>query len=314
MPAKDDPKKEEKQDKVTEKPNTKPRYKVEETKLEVPEVKDLSSEKEKGKDTETSKEPEPIKEEKTPPKITSFSQLDSSPPSSEIEKEESDKPEEEISKTQKDTPENAVENETKDPLPDNGTENKKGEVSSDEIKEWLKEVRPEKEKAKEEKKGLNAKVIIFILVILAAIGALVGGIIYYRSSVSDKSTENETQDEEAAATSTPIPTPTPEPETEEVDLNDYSFNILNGSGTAGEAGRVNDLLEKSEFPKADTGNASSYDFTTTIVKVKEETPDAVYEKIKEALSETYIVEKSDEVLEESSSYDVVITVGARKES
>lgn len=314
MPAKDNPankeelEKEKKVDQENESQATqekkdiseKPKYKVEEKKSESKEEKPTTLEK-----TEDNLSSQPRK-------ITSFSQLDTN--SAAVSKNESATVEQEREEEKPLSLETPKKDETPHDEQENFSEDKqveKKEMSSEEIKEWLSEVRPEKESVKE-KKGFPLKVIIWIIVVLAILGALVGGIIYYKSSFSEKSDLATQPDEETTTpTATPEPTEETESESEEVSLEDYKVRVLNGSGIAGEAGEVADLLVNAGFTSPDTGNAGSYDFTTTVVELKENIPDSVYNSIKEALSDDYVVEKSEEKLEDTSSYDIVVTVGTQ---
>ena len=72
------------------------------------------------------------------------------------------------------------------------------------------------------------------------------------------------------------------------------------------------LIEDLGASEPNTGNADSYDYTTTTVSLKESVPSKLFESIKKNLSEEYIVEKSDTPLEEDSSYDIIIIVGTKK--
>ena len=136
-------------------------------------------------------------------------------------------------------------------------------------------------------------------------GAIVGGIFWYRNGV-----------EEPVAVVAPTPTPTiaatatPTPTVVEIDYSKLSVNILNGSGTPGEAGAVQALLETAEFSDFTTGNASAYDYKTTEIAMKESVDASVYDTIKKALSK-YEVKKAKD-LPSTSDYDIVITVGSTK--
>jgi len=103
---------------------------------------------------------------------------------------------------------------------------------------------------------------------------------------------------------------TEETKIEDADLADYKVQVLNGSGTAGEAGVVEGLLEDAGFEGVDTGNADSYDYEDTQVQLKDKTAKAVYTAIEDALSDDYNVKKGDS-LNEDSDFDVVVIVGQR---
>ncbi len=237
-----------------------------------------------------------------PPKVASFSQLDTSVPEAEKPKEES------LEKMAADEAEKAETLESSEkPSDESPEQTKEGDVSSDEIKEWLKEVRPDTTKEVEKSGGPNFKIIVVFVLLFLVLGAVVGGVLYYKDSLSKPKESMETPSE---TTETPAPTEQPE----EVDLTAYSFSVLNGSGTAGEAGKVEDLLVREGFAedKVTTGNADSYDYKATSVSLKENLPDSVYNAINSALGDTYEVVKSDNKLDADSSYDVIIIVGDRK--
>lgn len=142
-------------------------------------------------------------------------------------------------------------------------------------------------------------------------GGLVGGIFYFRSRVDSTTQETST---------TLAPTPSPlaevvleeetEPE-EAIDLSQYSLQVLNGTGKAGEAGAAEDLLTESGFEAITLGNSQTTGFTETVIAVKESVPQEVVDKIEASLVQ-YILEVSDEFLDESSDYDIVITVGSSR--
>lgn len=261
---------------------------------------------------EPTKEEEKSEEPKTDDsKITSFVQLDNQEDKpkeakkiiteevkdDDVEKEEETGSEEEP----KDKEEPDEEKEVEEVKDKDGDE----KISSDEVKDWLKDVRPDTTKEVEKSGKPFVKVFLIFIVLLAIGGAVAGGIYYYKYSVSTPTTT-----EEEEATTEPTSTATPVPE--EADYSDITVSILNGSGVAGGAGSVATLIEEFGFSEPNTGNADSYDYTTTTISLKESVPSALYDSIKEKLSETYIIEKSDTALEEDSSYDIIIIVGTKK--
>lgn len=273
---------------------------------------------------EPEKSPEPVKEEKEDKteekteapeeddsKITSFVQLDTQkekPKSAtkivteEIKEEEEEKTEEPKEEENKEKPE-----EEKEEVETDGDDEK---ISSDEVKEWLKDVRPDTTKEVEKSGKPFMKVVLIVIVLIAIGGAVAGGIYYYKSSVGTTVIEKIEVETEGDEQNSDEQTATPKPE--EVDYSEITVSILNGSGVAGEAGNVANLIEDLGASKPNTGNADSYDYTTTTVSQKESVPSKLFENIKENLSEEYIVEKSDTPLEEDSSYDIIIIVGTKK--
>lgn len=291
-----------------EKPTTK--IKVEEIDTEVPEPETAEPIQE-----EISKEPskEPPASEESKMGITSFSQLDTQVPGEsasvkeaptrsilEPEKEEAPEPESEPEKPD-DEKEEKYEAEEKTP----GKE-EKGEISSDEIKEWLKEVRPDTTKEVEKSSKSNFSGIFVVLIVLLLLGAAAGGFYYYKTKVGGTPKQEESVAQE---TPTSVPTATP---VDAVDYSKYVLRVNNGSGVAGEAGRVAKLFEDIKFKEVTAGNADKSDYTITVVSYKKDVPEGVFEKVKEILSTTYSVEKAEESLSDTSDYDVVITVGTKK--
>ena len=285
MPAKkaDDKKKKAKEEKEEssdeEVIEVKTTRKVEESKEEKPEVGE--TEKSGTKDTKGVE-------------ITSFSQLDADDDKKEDEIEEKEESEVEEKPAEEKSP---------------AEESSEKEVASqEEAKKWLKGITPEIETEGEGDKKSKLKTFLIIIGIAAVIGVITGGVFYYREKVSEAPEEAVPTPTETPATSTPTPT-----ETEEgLDFSEYAVSILNGSGIHGEDGAIVELLTDAGFAEFETGNADSYDYLKTEVSTKEDTPVAVYNKIEEALSNTYDVSKSESFLSEDSSFDVIVIVGAKK--
>ena len=181
-------------------------------------------------------------------------------------------------------------------------------VSPDES--WLNEVKAEE--IEEGSKSGKKNVFVFFL-IFVFLGALVGGGFYYYKTNIDKSLPVKIDRVGEAVTPTDDETmPTEEPKKEEIDASLYSINVLNGSGIPGEAGIVSDLLDSLGFEDINTGNADSYDYVETEISLKEDSPEGLYDLVKEALEESYIVSRSKTDLDENSDYDVVVIVGSKK--
>lgn len=194
------------------------------------------------------------------------------------------------------------------PITEDSADLKNDTMTSDEAKKWLSEVKPEITKETNKKSFSFLKFIFILLLVLGFISLVGGGIYYYQKNVmapTDFDSDQKTSDESS-------PTPTSTPKVEEIDYSTLKVNILNGSGIAGEAGKAKALLDEFEFSSVETGNASSYNFTDTIISLKEEVNSQIYENISEALSENYSVAKNDKSLDTNSDYDIVITVGSKK--
>ncbi len=141
------------------------------------------------------------------------------------------------------------------------------------------------------------------------LGALLGGIVFYQKGISKGEVLTPTPTSEAL-NSAENPTPTP---ITQLDLTKFSVNILNGSGIPGEASKAKDLLVAAGFKISGTGNASSYNFTKTVVKAKSSVDADFVTKLVEALGKSYSVDKT-QTLSDSSADDVQVVVGSTKSS
>lgn len=170
----------------------------------------------------------------------------------------------------------------------------------------------------ENKGGGKKLLLVFVLALLIG-GGSVAGFFYFFNPYKQTST-SESPDETPSAVTQETPTPmvnegstaSDSAKMEEVDASKLAVQILNGSGVGGQAGVVRDLLSKAGFVTFDVGNATSYDYKTTDVQIKEGTSVKVFEKIKDALAEEGYTVAEDTALPEDSEYDVVIVVGSKK--
>ena len=140
------------------------------------------------------------------------------------------------------------------------------------------------------------------------LGLLIGGIIAYYTGIQKLSSNNNS----SLIKSTPPPETTPSPTPIATpNLSNYKIKILNGSGIKGEAGKVEELLEKADFTVESTGNAKTYDYTQTIIQAKSSVEEGFLTKLKSSLSKTYEVGKN-ETLKDSETSPVIILVGSLK--
>ena len=155
----------------------------------------------------------------------------------------------------------------------------------------------------EEAKGGIPKALIAVALLVVAGGAaafmFVGGPgKFLGASVEATPTPNTEE----------IPAPMPSPEAEDVDLTEFTVRVLNGTGTAGEAGKVKALLEEAGFEDIKTGNAPSEDNTVTTVSTKADVPAGAVKAVENALKGVFTTEAGD-ALDEDSDYDIVVTTG-----
>lgn len=151
--------------------------------------------------------------------------------------------------------------------------------------------------------------LLIIIPGIFLLGALLGGIYFYQKGVSKLSSAEPTPGPDYSNTVTPSPTQTPA--STQVDLTKYPINVMNGSGTPGQAGTVKDLLTGAGFKVSAAGNASSYDYTKTVIKVKADVPQEFVTKLSEALSKSYILD-TNQSLATSSADSVQVIVGSTK--
>lgn len=190
-------------------------------------------------------------------------------------------------------------------------------ITSEDVKKWLEEVKPDT--TKNSNNIFSWGKLFFVILFLLALGALIGGIYFYQSSVSIE--ENEVmpssfptpvfieEDNKGSVQETPTPT-----SQSQLNLSKFSILIKNGTGIPGEAGKTSELLQAMGFSKPDTGNASNFNFKDTEIAMKSSVPDSVFELIKSTLEKNYVsVVKSSQNLSSGQSYDIVITVGKKIE-
>lgn len=94
----------------------------------------------------------------------------------------------------------------------------------------------------------------------------------------------------------------------ELDFSKYSIAVLNGSGRAGEAGRLESILKEEGFNVTEVGNADRSDYEQTEIRHKEAVPEEVILELDKSLKSVYseIVSRK---LEEDSVTDIVIIIG-----
>ena len=149
------------------------------------------------------------------------------------------------------------------------------------------------------KKDLPVKEILTVVILVAVV---VVGAWYFRSpDQPDTASEVFVEEEE---------TPTPEP-TPEFEKTDFTIAILNGSGIPGEAGDLENALLDEEYDVVRTGNADSYDYTSTEIQAKDSVPDEFIDLLDNDISRLYAVSTGDD-LDDESDEDVIIVIGSDK--
>ena len=169
----------------------------------------------------------------------------------------------------------------------------------------------------QESQGRNAK-WLWLLIALIIAGALVFAFLRGIGPFSKFSPfERGEEEAESLPASSPFsfssPTATATVEaspTIEVDKSEPKIRVLNGSGRAGAAGAVKNLLEGKGYKVVSIGNADNFDYSQTVLRFKE-----TFLKFKEVLtkdlSDDYSVATSDDGLEATDSADIEVIVGAK---
>lgn len=94
-------------------------------------------------------------------------------------------------------------------------------------------------------------------------------------------------------------------------LSDYALQVQNGSGIAGEADLVAEILLAEGFEEIDTANADNYDYVETEVRLTESVSQKLYEEIERALNSDYLIASEAGVIDTTSDFDVIVIVGER---
>lgn len=167
--------------------------------------------------------------------------------------------------------------------------------------------------------------IIFIILGIIAVGLLIFGVTRFLGSKGEKEEvkATPTPTEEVLPTDTPTPeaspteevtkTPTPKPtsnpidKTTGLDRSKLSIQVLNGSGVAGAASKVAELLRGVGYRIASTGNADNFDFVDTSIDVKSASS-SYLGLLKKDLQSSYTIGSTSATLATGSA-DAVVIVG-----
>ena len=153
----------------------------------------------------------------------------------------------------------------------------------------------------------KAPLFLMIFVIILLLGILGGGVWWYMS------THNMVGMFPTKVVPTPITTqvetPTATPTPKQVNLSAYTISILNGSGIGGAAGRAKTFLTTAGFTISDVGNATTSDYTLTVITAKKSVDSAYLDKLVQTLQQNYAVSSTILTATASQTADVVVTVG-----
>jgi hypothetical protein len=161
----------------------------------------------------------------------------------------------------------------------------------------------------QESQDKNAK-WLWLLIVLIIIGALVFAFFRGIGPFGQlRGGESEIASPTPEVSSSLISEPSPSPQAE-VDRSKPSIRVLNGSGVAGVASSVKDVLEELGWVVSSIGNADEYEFDQTQITFKEgfsEYEDALVAD----LSDNYSVIVSSDELDATDSADIEVVVGSK---
>ena len=154
-------------------------------------------------------------------------------------------------------------------------------------------------------RGGNKKTIVIILIVLAVLAAI-GGFLFL--SKSQKS-----EDVKRAVEKDKTPSVTPTPTKKPINKENVKIQVINGTGTPGQAATALEALTQAGYKKENikTGNADEFDQIKTAIARKKGFED-VAEDIKKALGSKFDnIEIESVGLDIDGEFDIVITTGGK---
>lgn len=148
----------------------------------------------------------------------------------------------------------------------------------------------------------NTARLLVVLGFLIVLTMLMGGLIYFQQMRSQGSNNAP----EASQAVTPTPTPLPK----EVAKTDLKVSIENGTGTAGQAGKVKDLLSGIGYSTITTGNAESNDHDKTEITFSSQVSATQQQEIKNLLLATFTAVTTK--VDNQATDDITIITGSEK--
>jgi len=143
--------------------------------------------------------------------------------------------------------------------------------------------------------------MIIGIVLVAAV--LVGGMVMLRQPKTDQT--------KSASATNKEPSPTEKPK---IDKETVKIQVLNGTGTPGQAGIAVGALKKAGYNSDNikTANADNFNNTVTTIAAKDGFEEVVVD-VKDALKTTFDEINIDSAsLDKASEFDIVVTTGGKK--
>lgn len=143
-----------------------------------------------------------------------------------------------------------------------------------------------------------------IIVFIVIIAAIFGGMLLLRQPKKTEQSKTDLIEKKE-------PSPTEKPE---IDKKSVKIQVLNGTGTPGQAGTAVEILKKTGYnpDNIKTANADEFNNTVTTISAKDGFDD-VASDVKDALKTTFDEIKIDSTpLDKDSEFDIVVTTGGKK--
>ena len=166
--------------------------------------------------------------------------------------------------------------------------------------------------------GGGGKMVKFAIAIIGVVLIVGIGGVFIFSSGGEGGTEPSPTPGVDSLSTFPTPQPTtapssPTPEAKPVDKSEVSIEVLNGTGTPGDAGALSDALEEAGFSEITAGNADEQDATAAVATYSRDLPQSVVDEITAVLEDMY-EEVTTRKATLSGDYDASIVTGTKKSS
>ena len=148
------------------------------------------------------------------------------------------------------------------------------------------------------------KTMLFIIISVVLISVLVGGYLLTKQPVE------KVEEKKEAIIEDKEPSPTEKPK---IEKSSVKIQVINGTGTPGQAGIVVKALEDAGYSTDNikTGNADEFDNSTTTIEAKENFEEIIKD-IEDKLKSTFdkITVKSSN-LDKDSEFDIIVVTGGK---
>lgn len=143
-----------------------------------------------------------------------------------------------------------------------------------------------------EPSGGKSKIIKWIIALVGIILIVAVGAFFILQDVGQgETTSTDSEGSELTTFPTPesqeTPEPTPSPTPEPIEKSEVRIEVLNGTGTPGDAGFLQDELEDLGFEEIEVGNADSQDEDETTVTYSRDLPPNIIDEMTARLEELY---------------------------